>query len=164
MHIKSADSNLAKEFATHPIRKRTVKTQAGESFVAKHVSVVNDTMTPTRKRKVDFASTSTSTSTSTSNERNSILANIKLVLPGKKSQVQKKTTTTPPCKNKCEICKVIYASKHDKELGKQFRGRKNQWIGCDVNDCDYWVHSRCVGIKITGKTENFPFLCPKHKS
>ena len=82
-------------------------------------------------------------------------------LPGKK-QPAAGTTSTKKTKNKCEICKVIYESKEDKVCAKQYN-LQNQWLGCD-NGCDYWVHARCVDIKVLSKklAKTIPFTCPAH--
>ena len=67
------------------------------------------------------------------------------------------------CKNRCEICSVIYESLEDKNLRKKFKGRQNQWVAYDTESCDYWVHARCINMKMYGKTKDIVFRCPDHK-
>ena len=108
--------------------------------------------TPTKPRIIV---TSTPSSSSTSR-----IDLVKSVLPGKRSTSNKKTSKK--FKNRCEICSVIYGSLED-NLGKKFKGRQNQWVCCDTENCDYWVHARCINMKMYGKTKDIAFRCPDHK-
>ena len=86
---------------------------------------------------------------------------VKSVLPGKRATSNKKTSKKR--KNRCEICSVIYGSLEDKNPGKKFKDRQNQWVGSDTENCDYWVHARCINMKIYGKTKDIAFRCPDHE-
>ena len=100
--------------------------------------------TPTKPRKIVTSTPLSSTSR---------IDLVKSVLPGKRSMSNKKTSKK--FKNKCEICSVIYGSLED-NLGKKFKGRQNQWIGCDTENCDYWVHARCINMKCMVKLRTLP--------
>ena len=108
--------------------------------------------TPTKPRKIVTSTPSSSTSR---------IDMVKSVLPGKRPTSNKKTSKK--CKNRCEICSVIYGSLEDKNLGKKFKDRQNQWVGSDTENCDYWVHARCINMKMYGKTKDIVFRCPDHK-
>ncbi|XP_045191634.2 uncharacterized protein LOC123548434 [Mercenaria mercenaria] len=59
----------------------------------------------------------------------------------------------------CRYCGGMFQndSKHTQDL----------WVGCDKDQCDYWVHAFCLlgkSNKITAKfVKNLPFKCPFHK-
>ena len=55
-------------------------------------------------------------------------------------------------KNSCKICNDEY------DL--------NEWIGCDIKNCDHWVHQLCLGLQSKKKDEpfeNIKFFCPAHR-
>ena len=108
--------------------------------------------TPTKPRKIVTSTPSSSTSR---------IDMVKSVLPGKRSTSNKKTSKK--CKNRCEICSVIYGPLEDKNLGKKFKDRQNQWVGSDTENCDYWAHARCINMKMYGKTKDIAFRCPDHE-
>ena len=83
-------------------------------------------------------------------------------LPGKKEAVVSKEIKSK-CKNRCEICSVIFDSKQDKELKKRFK-KQNLWIGCDVEHCDYCAYAHCLNLTVMKDVEDIPFLCPVHNS
>ena len=69
-----------------------------------------------------------------------------------------------PKKNVCQVCKVVYGSDEDVEINCR-------WLGCGVNRCTFFVHSKCVFIhyfnhdkKLDKQTESWcveHFFCPE---
>ena len=82
--------------------------------------------------------------------------------PGKKAA--RKQTLSLSLVNRCRICNVLFDSPNDKVLKKK-HGVMNEYMGCDNEGCDYWVHVRCTDIVIQKKAEikNHKFTCPLHK-
>ena len=176
--IKNSDSKRVVSYDSKPVLKRSVRLQAGEPCVFKiHKSVDTTSMTPSKRHSRELRINTTPSSTYVSNEStrrispllsttivtptNQVIGNISPAikfLPGVKVTTKKQL----PCKNRCEVCRTIYQSKEDKKAGKMYR-RQNQWLGCDQDGCDYWVHARCGGIKLSGKASNIEFFCPEHK-
>ena len=37
------------------------------------------------------------------------------------------------------------------------RGKKDDWIGCDI--CQQWYHGRCVGVKKVSAYNNKEYFC-----
>jgi hypothetical protein len=142
-------SGIVKTYYSHPLKKRACGVQIGDPQISQaQAESINEISTPSNR---------SSTSSVPTNSTPILVPKKISFLPGEKDNSSKKPKE---CKNFCEICKVIYKSKEDKSLGKKFR-RQNQWIGCDLG-CDYWVHARCVEIKLTGKAEAVEFKCPNH--
>ena len=46
----------------------------------------------------------------------------------------------------------MYDTEADKTFCKKY-GRKGQWLGCEVTDCQYWAHAICAGLTITRNTD-----------
>lgn len=47
------------------------------------------------------------------------------------------------------------------------RAKQKLWIGCDIQECDYWLHAFCLlgnSAKITAKfVKSLPYTCPMHR-
>ena len=76
---------------------------------------------------VDFNSSSTSTA---------YLEDSAHVTPVKKKPAMSSEIIE---KNICQLCRIEYMSEADVETD-------SPWISCAHKTCDWWVHSRCVGI------------------
>ena len=82
-------------------------------------------------------------------------------LPGKKTSVP-----VPPPKtnvNRCKKCGIMYDTKANKAFRKR-HGLSGQWIGCEVEECQFWAHAVCAGVHIARNTDitEIPFRCPLH--
>ena len=74
--------------------------------------------------------------------------------------------------NLCGVCKIRYASSEDQRKRKTEKW-KAEWLGCNIKDCNYWVHNSCLGLEGFRKDEiqnlniddqDLSFLCLEHKN
>ena len=81
---------------------------------------------------------------------------------GKKEKINKDISISKI--NRCKVCDIIYQSKEDKAL-KTVHGIKNEFMGCKIKNCEYWVHVRCTDhvIKRKKDIEKIEFYCPEHE-
>ena len=87
-------------------------------------------------------------------------------LPARKVAKTKQTLNIKKITKKhCSVCKVVFQSKEDVVAKKKFGIVKNTCIGCSHEDCDYWVHVRCVDESVKTKKDihKLDFTCPTHK-
>lgn len=65
--------------------------------------------------------------------------------------------------SRCSICNVVFGSPEDVLLDKRFK-KNNKYMGCEVDNCNYWVHVRCGGHTISKEDEiiKIQFKCPDH--
>ena len=62
----------------------------------------------------------------------------------------------------CGKCSVTFDTPTDKPLLKNY---KYQWIGCEVESCQFWAHAACVGVDICQNDDarTVTFFCEEHK-
>ncbi len=157
----SEHAKVQKKYSHHSEKKttRNVKTQKGETHIPQQKNIstrASSTHTLTKRRKLLKTRT---------------VANLPPVkkLPGRckstKAQVPQSGALT---KNKCVKCKRKYLSEDDLQLRDELGAENWKWLGCDVSECPYWGHAKCLRMEINGKSskglENLPLLCPAHKS
>ena len=83
------------------------------------------------------------------------------VLTKKKSVVVNKKKDG---KGRCKVCSIIWNSKDDLEFQEKTGKRQGEWIGCDVKNCSYWAHVKCVVLVLSKKpVASHAFRCEKHK-
>ena len=80
--------------------------------------------------------------------------------------VSSETITRPERKRKneqvCGKCSVTFDMPRDKTLLKNY---KYQWIGCEVESCQFWAHTACVGVDMcqNDDAKTVTFFCEEHK-
>ena len=133
---------------------RNIGIQRGESFIPSRQSTrIARNNTPTKKNTAAVP-TSVTGGTPSPTSLPSVIG-----LPGRR---KKATIPKPKQSSRCKICRVIWLSKADIELRRE-KKREAEWMGCQIDDCDYWAHAFCVGIKVGRKSvANIPFVCPLH--
>ncbi len=144
MRVKSADTGKEYVYKSTPLLKRDVAVQ----HVALGLQSKEDQRSDPMLRST-FAT-----------PKKALTKNLIQCLPGKSTRTMRNKQRVATCKNKCEICDVIYESKEDLGLERRFK-IQNTWIGCD-SGCDYWAHARCLNLKIpkSNKANKSPFKCP----
>lgn len=137
-----------------PFMTRSVMQQAGESAI--NVQEITEPLAPvdgTPKKRPMLIKQSSNTKT---------IKN----LPGKKKG--KENALSPNMKrvrNKCSICKIIFDSAADKAFQKKNGRKQAVWIGCDVDECHFWAHAKCVKLDVPTlkRVRTIKFVCPEHK-
>ena len=134
-----------------------MRLQKGETAIPQpEISTrASSTQTPTKRRKIMQSRTVAD------------LPPVKKMPRSKAFKVQNSKSGTVT-KNKCVKCNKINMSKDDLVLREKVGEENWKWLGCDVEECQYWGHAKCLKLSLKGKSKktikNVLLLCPVHKA
>ena len=154
LHTPKKRNNISQQLVTSPPDTPQLPSHTVAQDVA-NISVTKQSPNP-----ISVAGSSgTNSSQQKKNKRESQMGKSKNVLapvkdlPGNRKPMKRKVKRLVYNLNKCAVCKNIFRKKDEDVPG-------NRWMGCDM--CNKtWVHAKCVGIKVTKKTNlnKIPYTC-----